>query len=84
MSDYVAVIHLFFLHRYYVLSGIGQISIDGVTTDIQAGTTVWIPANAEHCCNNTGTEPLKMLYIFARDKFSDVHYTFPGETEAKQ
>ena len=50
---------------------------------VESGTSVWIPAHAEHFCHNTGTEPLKLLFIFARDKFSDVHYCFPGETELK-
>ncbi len=73
----------FFSHRYYFLSGTGTAHVDGVETGVGPGTSVWIPANAEHFCHNTGTEPLKLLYIFARDKFSDVHYCFPSETELK-
>ncbi|CAF1507841.1 unnamed protein product [Rotaria magnacalcarata] len=68
---------------YYFLSGIGRVYVDGVETDVKSGTSVWIPANAEHFCHNTGTEPLKLLFVFARDKFSDVHYCFPGEVESK-
>ena len=68
---------------YYFLSGIGKVHVDGVDTDVNPGTAVWIPAHAEHFCHNMGTEPLKLLFIFARDKFSDVHYCFPGETEFK-
>lgn len=68
-------------YRYYFLSGSGRVHVDGVDTDVKPGTTVWIPANAEHFCDNTGTETLKLLFVFARDKFSDVHYCFPGETE---
>ncbi|CAF0924847.1 unnamed protein product [Rotaria sp. Silwood1] len=66
---------------YYFLSGKGIVSVDGVETDVGPGTSVWIPAHAEHFYHNTGTEPLKFLYVFARDKYSDVHYCFPGETE---
>ena len=78
-------IHVFiYLFRYYFLSGIGRVHIDGVETDVKSGMSVWIPAHAEHFCHNTGAEPLKLLFIFARDKFSDVHYCFPGETEFKQ
>ncbi|CAF1407793.1 unnamed protein product, partial [Didymodactylos carnosus] len=46
---------------YYFLSGKGTVNVDGVETDVGPGTSVWIPANAEHFCHNTGAEPLKLL-----------------------
>jgi oxalate decarboxylase/phosphoglucose isomerase-like protein (cupin superfamily) len=53
-----------------------------MVTDVEHGTSVWIPAHAEHFYHNRGTESLKLLYVFPRGKYSDVHYNFPGETEA--
>lgn len=64
---------------YFIVSGCGDVVIDGQATAVTAGTAVWIPAHVEHFARNTGTEPLRLLYVFARDRFSDVHYTFPGE-----
>ncbi|CAF1520007.1 unnamed protein product, partial [Adineta ricciae] len=67
---------------YYFLSGNGIVSVNGVEKHVGPGTTVWIPAHAERFYHNTGTESLKFLYVFARDKYSDVHYTFAGESES--
>lgn len=64
---------------YVVVSGHGEVVVEGSATAVATGSAVWIPADVEHFARNTGTEPLRLLYVFARDKFSDVHYTFPGE-----
>jgi hypothetical protein len=28
-----------------------------------------------------GDEPLRLMYVFAKDKFSDITYCFPGENQ---
>lgn len=72
------------LHRhapaeiYYVLSGEGVVVIDGVEHAIRTGTSVFIPGNALHGARSTGREPLRILYVFAADSFSDVEYVFPA------
>ncbi len=72
------------LHRheatelYYVLSGEGVVSIDGVEHALRAGSSVFIPGNVLHGARNTGDETLRLLYVFATDSFSDVEYVFPG------
>jgi oxalate decarboxylase/phosphoglucose isomerase-like protein (cupin superfamily) len=52
------------------------LTIGGVRHDVQAGTGVFIPGNAEHGIVNAGTEPLKFLYAFAVNGFSEVTYIF--------
>lgn len=70
------------LHRhaqpeiYYILSGSGTMTIDGVPREVAAGTGVFIPGNAEHAIRNAGPAALRFLYAFAVDGFSEVHYVF--------
>ena len=65
---------------YYIISGTGEVVVDGETYPLRVGDAVWIPPNAEHVAYNVGDEPLKLLYMFAKDKFSDITYCFPSET----
>ena len=70
------------LHRhepaevYYVVSGRGVLTVDGVEHAVAAGTAVHIPGNSEHGVRNTGTEPLRFFYAFAVGSFEDVEYRF--------
>jgi quercetin dioxygenase-like cupin family protein len=72
------------LHRhaqpeiYYILAGEGEVTIDGVTHGLRAGSSVFVPGNALHGARNTGPEVLRILYAFATDSFSDVVYEFPA------
>jgi mannose-6-phosphate isomerase-like protein (cupin superfamily) len=61
---------------YYVLSGEGIVHIAGDEHTLRAGTSVFIPGGEWHGARNTGREPLRMLYVFAADSFSDVKYEF--------
>lgn len=71
------------LHRhepaeaYYILSGTGVVSIDGEVHHIRAGSTIFVPSNAVHAVGNTGTEVVRLLYVFGVDSFDDVKYIFP-------
>lgn len=62
---------------YYVISGQGIVEIDGVEHALRAGSSVFIPGNWPHGARNTGREVLRILYVFAADSFSDIHYVFP-------
>ena len=79
--------HPFLPHRhaqaeiYYVLSGEGVVSIDGVEHPLRAGTSVFIPGDVWHGARNTGSEVLRLLYVFATDSFSDVNYIFPDQEQ---
>lgn len=72
------------LHRhaqpevYYVLSGQGVVTISGTAHPVRRGSAVFIPGQAEHCAQNTGTEPLRLLYVFAADSFEQIRYEFSG------
>ena len=63
---------------YYVISGEGVVEIDGVEHALRAGSSVFIPGDVPHGARNTGRDVLRLLYVFAADSFSDVHYVFPG------
>jgi mannose-6-phosphate isomerase-like protein (cupin superfamily) len=62
---------------YYVLSGEGIVHIAGDEHALRVGTSVFIPGGEWHGARNTGREPLRLLYVFAADSFSDVKYVFP-------
>ena len=61
---------------YLVLEGKGSITIDGETRPISAGSAVFIPGNALHSCENTGSSDLRATYVFAADSFEEVEYVF--------
>lgn len=70
------------LHRhdppeiYHILGGQGVLTIEGRESAVAAGTTVFIPGNAEHGIRNAGADVLRLLYVFPTDRFSDVVYRF--------
>lgn len=63
---------------YHILSGRGRVTIDGVPREVSAGMTVFIPGDAEHGVANDSDEVLRLFYVFATDRFSDVVYRFPN------
>ncbi len=70
------------LHRheqpelYFVLEGTGILTVEGRETTVTAGTTVFIPGNAEHGIRNDSDLDLKVFYVFPTDRFADVVYRF--------
>ncbi len=70
------------LHRhaetevYYVLSGQGVVSLDGVEQPLSPGDTVFIPGGTLHGALCTGAVPLRILYVFSADSFSRIVYDF--------
>jgi len=62
---------------YFILSGSGVVTIDGIPHPVRPGTALFIPGNSEHAARNTGTEVLRLLYVFAADSFQEVRYEFP-------
>jgi len=60
---------------YFGLDGSGIVTIDGVAHEITSGTALYIPEEAEHE-TVAGTEGLRFLYVFGRDRFADVDYRF--------
>ena len=62
---------------YYILQGTGVVSIDGEVHDIRAGSAIFVPSDAVHAVGNTGSDVLRLLYVFGVDSFDDVKYVFP-------
>jgi mannose-6-phosphate isomerase-like protein (cupin superfamily) len=70
------------LHRhapaevYYVIAGAGLMSLDGREIPVWAGSAVFIPSMAEHGIRQTGSEILRLFYVFPVDSFDSVEYLF--------
>lgn len=57
--------------------------IDGITTQVEKGSVIFIPGDAEHGIWNTSEEEeLIWFYVFATDAFEDVIYKFESEEDA--
>jgi quercetin dioxygenase-like cupin family protein len=61
---------------YLLLEGTASVTIAGKTRPVAAGSAVFIPGNALHSCQNTGTSDLRVAYVFAADSFEEVEYVF--------
>lgn len=48
---------------YYVASGAGYVILNGVRTDVTAGSSVLIPLGTEHEITNTGAAPLDYVFF---------------------
>jgi mannose-6-phosphate isomerase-like protein (cupin superfamily) len=48
----------------YVLEGEGLLHLGESTRPIRAGSCVYLPSPVEHCLENTGTAPLRVLGVF--------------------
>lgn len=70
------------LHRhappeiYYIFTGAGLVSLDGREIPVKAGSAVFIPGLAEHGIRQTGSEILRLFYVFPVDSFDGVEYVF--------
>jgi len=49
---------------FRVESGLGEILIDGVVSQVKAGMAMIVPAGARHNVRNTGVEPLKVYTVY--------------------
>jgi len=59
---------------YHVLEGEGLTEIEGVPHRLRAGVSLFIPANARHRTTNSGTGPLRFLFVFPTDSFEEITY----------
>ena len=69
---------------YHIVAGRGLMEIDGREFEVEKGTVVYIPGDAEHGIKNIGgaNEDLVWLYVFPGDSFGEVVYRFKGDTPA--
>ena len=61
---------------YYVVSGQGEMEIEGRTRALGPGSAVYIPPDARHTVRCTGAEPLVFVFSFPRDRFDQIVYHF--------
>ncbi|KAL4732303.1 hypothetical protein ACLX1H_001314 [Fusarium chlamydosporum] len=74
------------LHRhtqaeiYYILSGTGEVEIEGERYPVSKDNLIWIPGDAEHgvFC---GDSELRWLYIFPENSFDNILYRFSSEVK---
>jgi mannose-6-phosphate isomerase-like protein (cupin superfamily) len=61
---------------YLILEGAGTVIIDGATSEVAAGMTVFIPGGAIHSIEATGQAGLRFAYVLDADCIEDVTYVF--------
>lgn len=61
---------------YYIVSGHGQMEIEGSTTDVGPGSAIYVPPGARHAISCTGADPLVFVFSFPRDRFDQIVYHF--------
>lgn len=60
---------------YFGLEGAAVVTVDGVAQVMAPGVALFIPGDAEHG-TVAGPEGFRMLYVFPKDRFSEVEYRF--------
>ena len=59
---------------YYILHGLGRMTVGTQTRDVSAGDAVFIPLGHAHTLENTGTEPMTILLVCGpAHRFTDHH-----------
>ena len=48
----------------YVVEGEGVLHLGGEETALRAGSCVHLPPRVEHCLENSGIEPMRVLGVF--------------------
>ena len=48
-----------------VMSGSGIVVSDGEEAEFGSGSVMWVPKGVHHQHRNTGTEPLKLLWVYS-------------------
>ncbi len=61
---------------YHVVAGEGAVVVGDDEYVVGPGSTVFIPGGTWHSARNTGTEVLRLFYVFAADSFADVVYEY--------
>lgn len=60
---------------YFGLEGAAVVTVEGVAQAMAPGVALFIPGDAEHG-TVAGPEGFRMLYVFPKDRFSEVEYRF--------
>ncbi len=62
-----------------MLEGEGECEIDGVVTPLSQYDTTYVPADIPHRFTNTGTGPMRILWIYSTDRVTRT-FSETGET----
>jgi quercetin dioxygenase-like cupin family protein len=62
-----------------LLEGAGECEIDGVVTQLSQYDTTYVPADIPHRFTNTGTGPMRILWIYSTDRVTRT-FSATGET----
>jgi mannose-6-phosphate isomerase-like protein (cupin superfamily) len=61
---------------YYVVDGEGVAEVGDLVTPLGPGTALYVPPDARHRTRNTGTGPLRFVWIFPTDTFGEIAYHY--------
>ena len=64
------------VETYYILTGTGQVEVEGEIYPLSGGSAVFVPANAGHQLTNTGPTVMQVIYTFPIDAFAEVAYVY--------
>jgi mannose-6-phosphate isomerase-like protein (cupin superfamily) len=71
---------------FRIEKGLGEVTIDGLRTRVEADVAIVVPAGARHNVKNTGKEPLKLYTLYGPPEHKDgtVHATRAEALAAKE
>jgi quercetin dioxygenase-like cupin family protein len=61
---------------YHVLEGTGVVTVGDLEHPVSTGASVLIPPGVPHGIRNTGRSVLRVFYVLAADRMTDVEYDF--------
>lgn len=53
------------IETYTILSGTGEMTVDGETLPVKSGDCIYVDKNQVHGIVNTGEEDMHMMYVYA-------------------
>ncbi len=53
------------VETYTILSGIGEMMVDGEVESVKSGDCIYIEKDKVHSLKNTGTEDMHMMFVYA-------------------
>lgn len=59
---------------YFVYEGTGNVVVDNREHTVNAGSVVYVPGNAVHGINNSGSTTLKLVWMFPVSVWRDIVY----------
>lgn len=52
------------VESYTILSGVGEMELDGEQQAVKSGDCIFIPSGAKHSLKNKGEEELQMMFVY--------------------